>query len=445
MPECWGPQHGRCVRNVCDCNPWFYGQFCEWKKCPDFCSSRGICLHLDHDNSECVCHPCWDGANCSRALPRMDAWHHIKPRSTAGFGRPLRPANRTRCGATMVCDELLVVGGEADDGTPLATAADKNVLGIGGQRGATSDAWVFDALGSWSWRPLALTPPPNATDVRMPPRHGHTVVWAHSRVAWVFGGMDGKHEVRNDLWEIDMEHPGESRPLHHTRLNRPEPRALHAATSDHEGTMWVFGGQTYALAHQRSPGSEGRVIVYLSDLWRVRCRPSDGSCGNQWGGGWNETRRQHNASDNSGGGMIWLKLDLFRNTSATNGSKDGPGPRASAALSHHVSERGTRRLLLFGGYNGGEYLDDLWEWSIWGSGHVDDAYYEGRTNPYPALLLPSTPLVSSRLSAFYPFRDAVGSWRHLTPPGVRPSARDTPMGLAQPRGGSFYVLSLIHI
>ena len=148
--------------------------------------------------------------------------------------------------------------------------------------------------------------------------------------------------------------------------------------------MWVFGGQTYALAHQRSPGSEGRVIVYLSDLWRVRCRPSNGSCGNQWGGGWNETRRQHNASDNSGGGMIWLKLDLFRNTSATNGSKDGPGPRASAALSHHVSERGTRRLLLFGGYNGGEYLDVLWEWSIWGSGHVDDAYYEGRTNPYPA-------------------------------------------------------------
>ena len=90
------------------------------------------------------------------------------------------------------------------------------------------------------------------------------------------------------------------------------------------------------------------MIVYLSDLWRVRCRPSNGACGNQWGGGWNETRRQHNASDNSGGGMIWLKLDLFRNTSATNGSKDGPGPRASAALSHHVSERGTRRLLLFG-------------------------------------------------------------------------------------------------
>ena len=49
--------------------------------------------------------------------------------------------------------------------------------------------------------------------------------------------------------------------------------------------MWVFGGQTYALAHQRSPGSEGRVIVYLSDLWRVRCRPApDGSCASRWGG-----------------------------------------------------------------------------------------------------------------------------------------------------------------
>ena len=121
-------------------------------------------------------------------------------------------------------------------------------------------------------------------------------------------------------------------------------------------------------------------------------------------------------------------LDLFRNTSATNGSKCRPA--RLPALSHHVSERGTRRLLLFGGY-GGEYLDDLWSGRL-GSGHVDDAYYEGRTNPYPALLLPSTLLVSSRLSAFYPLRRR-RLVAPLTPPGVRPSARDTPMGLAQPR------------
>ena len=40
--------------------------------------------------------------------------------------------------------------------------------------------------------------------------------------------------------------------------------------------------------------------------------------------------------------------------------------------------------------------------------------------------------IDSRLSGYFPFQDAVGHWTRLQPPGPRPSARDTPLGLSLP-------------
>ena len=143
-----------------------------------------------------------------------------------------------------------------------------------------ADVWSFDLEGQWAWTPIE---PAGATP--MPARHAHSVVWAHSRTVWIFGGMDAARELRQDLWELKLPPPGggaaaQVAPLLHTcsDCSRPEARALHAAASDHRGTMWVFGGQTF------STGAATSTIVYLADLWRVRCRPApDGSCASSWG------------------------------------------------------------------------------------------------------------------------------------------------------------------
>ena len=204
VPACWGPVHGRCVNDKCACNPWFYGEFCEWKKCPDECNNNGDCLHTSHDESECLCYRCWDGANCSQPLPRMNVWRHIEPHPYQNKGMPINPQNRTRCGATEVCGDLLLVGGAADDGEPISVPWPR-----GGQRGTMADAWIFTFSTTWWWKPLKLEP---LQGVPMPPRQGHTVVWAHSRAAWVFGGMDHRSKLRDDLWEV-RKHPAQSGPF----------------------------------------------------------------------------------------------------------------------------------------------------------------------------------------------------------------------------------------
>jgi hypothetical protein len=67
-----------------------------------------------------LCRPCWDGANCSHALPRDNTWKLIRPHAKQARAQPINPANRTRCAATVVCDEFVVVGGEAEDDKPRA-------------------------------------------------------------------------------------------------------------------------------------------------------------------------------------------------------------------------------------------------------------------------------------------------------------------------------------
>ena len=129
------------------------------------------------------------------------------------------------------------------------------------------DAWYFEFSSSWSWRPLKLTP---LQGISMPPRQSHTVVWAFSGRAWVFGGMDDRSRMRNDLWEIAV-YEDTVQPLHTScpLCARPGSRALHAAATDHEGTMWIFGGHAY----------QDTKILYLGDLWRVRCRMvANGTC-----------------------------------------------------------------------------------------------------------------------------------------------------------------------
>ena len=444
VETCFGEHHGRCVNDRCDCNPWFYGEFCEYKKCPDGCNGRGSCLHLTHDDSECLCHPCYDGTNCSWPLPRVNAWHHVKPKDDPIAQRPLAPANRTRCGGTSICGDLLVVGGEADDDT-VAAAEFPN----GGQRGVTNDVWLFDFHAEWQWRPLRLT-----CELEMPARQAHTVVHAHARTAWVFGGLDAKSNLRNDLWAIDVE-SRTCAPLHTScpECARPQPRAFHSAASDARGTMWLFGGQAHS--------SELGGMSYLSDLWRVRCRPAkDGSCASAWGaqdsGALAGTRRdgrlQYAAPEDYGGGLLWLNLDNFRLDAeareAGEPPPERPSMRASAALQFYTDGGGggggrggdggggagggggaTRRLFLFGGFDGTEYLNDLWEWLL-PSEDDDDEYYRAGGGPR-----------HGSLRSFFPHRDAIGLWRRLLPPGHRPSARDGFLGLAGPgNGGLFYVI-----
>ena len=431
VETCWGEAHGRCVNDRCDCNPWYYGEFCQYKKCPDGCNGHGSCLHMTHDDSECLCHPCWDGVNCSWALPRINAWQNVRPHHEKREQMPAAPANRTRCAGTSMCGDLIIFGGEADD-ERLRTEK----FPIGGQRGVTNDVWVFDFSNDWKWRPLMLD-----CIVPIPARQAHTISHVYGRSAWVFGGLDSRSKLRNDLWEINVE-ARTCRPMHTScpECARPESRAFHAAATDRNGTLWIFGGQSHSLL----VGG----VEYLNDLWRVRCRPQiDGTCDYYWGDGRTakfdaapaeaEERLQYGAPADLGGGILWLKLENFQQPTPPEDPLEldydpdkkalpVPSVRAGASLVYFSdgAPAPKRRLYLFGGYDGAEYLNDLWEWVL---PHHDDGdeYYQG-----------------NRLKAYYPFQDAMGRWRRISAPGDRPSGRDGFLGLKSPAPGGLMYIAL---
>ena len=243
---------------------------------------------------------------------------------------------------------------------------------------------------------------------------------------------------------------------------RPKERVLHSATTDHKGTMWIFGGQTYT--------DPGKKILYLGDLWRVRCRQLDSLSECVDDATYMRHARRHGGLDHVlpeptmtdtiggtvyGGGLLWLKLNNFIDTvraQHTNAKErhrlqgNQPQARASASLSYHKSSNGNRRLILFGGFTGADYLNDLWIWELpdqdddlnyyrgtevknWGTDNVANHDHADDAKGFP-----------SHLSAYYPFRDAVGRWKRLAPPGTRPSARDTHLALTSWSGYMYTIL-----
>jgi hypothetical protein len=46
---------------TCDCNQFYYGLNCEFKKCPDDCKGHGEC---NKKNGMCVCKSDYTGYNC---------------------------------------------------------------------------------------------------------------------------------------------------------------------------------------------------------------------------------------------------------------------------------------------------------------------------------------------------------------------------------------------
>ena len=222
--------------------------------------------------------------------------------------------------------------------------------------------------------------------------------------------------------------------------------------------MWIFGGQTYT--------DPGRKILYLGDLWRVRCRQLDSKSKCVDDATYMRHARRMKELDQIlpdtvnteteggtiyGGGLLWLKLDNFIDTvraQKTSSKKrhelhvNQPQARASASLSYHKSSNGNRRLILFGGFTGAEYLNDLWAWEL--PDQDDDfEYYRGATlrdwGTFNDDII-QTKNVTSRLSAYYPFRDAVGRWKRLAPAGMRPSARDTHLALTSWSGYMYTIL-----
>ena len=276
-----------------------------------------------------------------------------------------------------------------------------------------ADMWSFDFSKKWAWTPIRAH-----GDLPMPAREGHSVVHAHTQVVWIFGGLDGAFEYRNDMWELDTNSSRLGPFMHLCKTcASPAPRALHAAASDGDGTMWVFGGERWSdvsAGGQASADSRGAGLVYLNDLWRVRCRPEGGECKPQ-----GEEGRQSLAPFDVGDPWLNIKsfhpwLELGALMDVEKGGNARPVGRSGASLAYHVGSGGTKRLLLFGGYDGGQYLNDLWQWVM---PPVGDAPVYGELS----------------------FADAIGWWKPLLPAGPTPSARDFALGLAAPTGSNLFV------
>ncbi|MDP3722303.1 MAG: kelch repeat-containing protein, partial [Candidatus Omnitrophota bacterium] len=238
-----------------------------------------------------------------------------------------------------------------EDASAVFDGATKKMYVFGGLSGATylNDLWVYEATAN-TWTSLSPTGAPAARSV-------HSAVFdGATKKMYVFGGWNGTTRF-NDLWVYDAT---ANTWTQLTPTGPPSGRSDHTAVYDATAKkMYLFGGTT-------NGGSSGS----LSDLWIydvaaitwTQLSPTGGPPG---------ARGQHSAAFDSAtkkmyifGGWnvtalnnLWV-YDVAANT-WTSLTPTG-GPSVGRAGPTAVYDSTTKKMHVFGGYDGTNALSDLW-------------------------------------------------------------------------------------
>jgi N-acetylneuraminic acid mutarotase len=227
---------------------------------------------------------------------------------------------------------------------------------------ANAQLLVFGGFGRslldelWAYRPardrwLRLRPSGESP----PARHSHTAVWdAASAQMLVFGGKGDDGDL-DDLWAY---RPASNCWLPLSPSDPPRGRHYHSAVWDAgSGQMLVFGGWS---------GND------LDDLWTyrlasncwVQLRPSGGLplARHSHTAVWDAANAQMLLFGGVNGRASYLD-DVWAYRPASNSwAQLSPAGGPPLARSHHTAvwDAANAQLLVFGGYGGSRYLDDLW-------------------------------------------------------------------------------------
>ncbi len=211
-------------------------------------------------------------------------------------------------------------------------------------------------------------------------RRSHSLVYDSVNKRYLlFGGWNGTTRY-NDVWELSADDRFGSSPPQWRKLNPtgtpPSARTTHLAFFDATGNRMVIHGgydgsdknDTYALD----------VTTRYSEAWSTLSPTGTAPVArSQASGAFKASTRKAYVQ----GGLVGAgdyRNDLFElDLSTTNGSwtqlkaEDASGNPPSRADHSMVFDTANNRLLIFGGYDGTNRLNDLWRWDIAGASFAE--------------------------------------------------------------------------
>src|SRR3989344_4625105 len=212
-------------------------------------------------------------------------------------------------------------------------------------------------------------------------RRSHSIVYDSVNKRYLlFGGWNGTSPRYNDVWELSADDRFGSSPPQWRKLNPsgtpPSARTTHLAFFDATGNrMIIHGGydgvdknDTYALD----------VTTRYSEAWSTLSPTGTApTARSQAAGAFKASTRKAYVQ----GGLVGAgdyRNDLFElDLSTTNGAwtqlkaEDAAGNPPSRADASMVFDTANNRLLIFGGYDGTNRLNDLWRWDIAGASFAE--------------------------------------------------------------------------
>ena len=212
-------------------------------------------------------------------------------------------------------------------------------------------------------------------------RRSHSIVYDSVNKRYLlFGGWNGTSPRYNDVWELSADDRFGSSPPQWRKLNPtgtpPSARTTHLAFFDATGNrMIIHGGydgadknDTYALD----------VTTRYSEAWTTLSPTGTAPAArSQAAGAWKNSARKAYIQ----GGLVGAgdyRNDLFElDLTTTNGAwtqlkaEDAAGNPPSRADASMVFDITNNRLLIFGGYDGTNRLNDLWRWDVAGASFAE--------------------------------------------------------------------------
>ena len=214
-------------------------------------------------------------------------------------------------------------------------------------------------------------------------RRSHSIVYDSVNKRYLlFGGWNGTSPRYNDVWELSADDRYGSSPPQWRKLNPtgtpPSARTTHLAFFDATGNrMIIHGGydgadknDTYALD----------VATRYSEAWTTLSPTGTApTARSQAAGAWKNSARKAYIQ----GGLVGAgdyRNDLFElDLTTTNGAwtqlkaEDAAGNPPSRADASMIFDITNNRLLIFGGYDGTNRLNDLWRWDVAGASFAEVA------------------------------------------------------------------------
>ncbi len=212
-------------------------------------------------------------------------------------------------------------------------------------------------------------------------RRSHSIVYDSVNKRYLlFGGWNGTSPRYNDVWELSADDRFGSSPPQWRKLNPsgtpPSARTTHLAFFDATGNrMIIHGGYDGA---DKNDTYAFDVTTRYSEAWSTLSPTGTApTARSQAAGAFKASTRKAYIQ----GGLVGAgdyRNDLFElDLSTTNGAwtqlkaEDAAGNPPSRADASMVFDTANNRLLIFGGYDGTNRLNDLWRWDIAGASFAE--------------------------------------------------------------------------